>query len=301
MGSLRSVKHAVNDSTQTLKMAPPAYSDLGKSAKDVFGKGYNWGFFKLDAKSKTEKGVEFKTSLSNNRDSGKVSGNLETKYKWSDLGLTFTEKWNTENVLNTEIKIEDQLAEGLELAFNTSFAPATGKKSGSVKSAYKRDFLALNCDVDFDFAGPTVHGSAVVGYEGWLAGYQMSFDSSKSKLTKSNFGFGYLGGDFSFTTNVNDGTEFTGSVHQKVNDQLEAAVSLAWQSGTGNTTFAVGGKYKLDGDASINAKVNNSSHIGLGYTQKLRDGVKVTLSSLIDAKNINAGGHKVGLGLDFEA
>jgi len=48
-------------------------------------------------------------------------------------------------------------------------------------------------------------------------------------------------------------------------------------------------------------KVNNSSHVGLGYTQKLRDGVKLTVSSLIDGKNINAGGHKVGLGLDFEA
>jgi len=57
----------------------------------------------------------------------------------------------------------------------------------------------------------------------------------------------------------------------------------------------------LDDDASINMKVNNSSHVGLGYTQKLRDGVKLTVSSLIDGKNINAGGHKVGLGLEFEA
>jgi len=282
-------------------MAPPSYSDLGKNAKDVFSKGYNWGFFKLDGKSKTAKGVEFKTTLNSNRDTGKVAGNLETKYKWSEYGLTFTEKWNTENVLNTEIKIEDQLADGLELAFNTSFAPQTGKKSGSVKTGYKHDYLALNCDVDFDFAGPTVHGSAVLGYEGWLAGYQMSFDSSKSKLTRSNFGFGYLGGDFSFTTHVNDGQEFTGSVHQKVNSQLDAAVSLAWQSGSGSTTFALGAKYKLDDDASINMKVNNSSHVGLGYTQKLRDGVKLTVSSLIDGKNINAGGHKVGLGLEFEA
>merc|ERR1712012_1531140 len=283
------------NNTQPKKMAPPAYSDPGKSAKDVFSKGYNWGFFKLDGKSKTSKGVEFKTTLNSNRDTGKVAGNLETKYKWSEYGLTFTEKWNT------EIKIEDQLADGLELAFNTSFAPQTGKKSGSVKTGYKHDYLALNCDVDFGFAGPTVHGSAVLGYEGWLAGYQMSFDSSKSKQTRSNFGFGYTAGDFTLHTAVNDGSQFSGSVHQKVNDQMEAAVSLAWQSGTGNTTFALGGKYKLDGDASINAKVNNSSHIGLGYTQKLRDGVKITLSSLIDAKNINAGGHKVGLGLDFEA
>jgi len=33
----------------------------------------------------------------------------------------------------------------------------------------------------------------------------------------------------------------------------------------------------------------------------LKDGVKLTLSSLIDGKNINQGGHKVGLGLEFEA
>jgi len=29
-------------------------------------------------------------------------------------------------------------------------------------------------------------------------------------------------------------------------------------------------------------------------------GVKLTLSSLIEVKNINAGGHKVGLGLEFD-
>lgn len=42
------------------------------------------------------------------------------------LGLTFKEKWNTSNVLFTEIAIEDQLVKGLKLEFNTSFAPQTG-------------------------------------------------------------------------------------------------------------------------------------------------------------------------------
>ncbi|XP_013070258.1 voltage-dependent anion-selective channel protein 2-like isoform X2 [Biomphalaria glabrata] len=289
-------------------MAPPSFSDLGKAARDVFSKGFNWGFYKLDAKTKTKNNVEFKAGISSNRDSGKVSGSLETKYKWSEYGLTFTEKWNTDNVLNTEIKIEDQLAEGLELTFDTSFAPSTGKKSGKIKSAYSMDYVHLNCDVDFDFAGPTIHGAAVLGYEGWLAGYQLSFDSSKSKLTRSNFGFGYTGDDFSFTTFVNEGQEFVGSIHQKVTDSLEAAVNLSWTAGTGNTSFAVGGKYKLDDDASISLKVNNQSHVGIGYTQTLRDDlanggirVKMTMSALIDGKNINQGGHKVGLGIDFEA
>jgi len=49
------------------------------------------------------------------------------------------------------------------------------------------------------------------------------------------------------------------------------------------------------------AKVNNASQIGVSYQQKVRNGVTMTLSSLVEGKNFNQGGHKVGLGLDFEA
>lgn len=272
----------------------------------------DWGFFKLDAKTKTENGVNFTAGVSHNRETGKIGGSLSSKYKWSEYGLTFTEKWNTDNVLNTEVTIADQIAEGLELGFATSFAPLTGKKNGSIKSSFANDMVALNCDIDLDFAGPTIHPSAVFGYEGWLAGIATSFDTSQTKLTRSNLGFGYLGGDFNFTTAINpnydepeegeenDGTEFTGSIHHKVNENLDAAVSLAWMSGSGASTFAVGTKYSFDEDNSLSAKVNNSGHVGIGYTQKLRDGIKLTVSCLIDAKNINSGGHKLGLGLELE-
>ena len=52
---------------------------------------------------------EFKTAGSSNTDTGKVVGSLETKYKKSEYGLTFTEKWNTDNTLGTEITVEDQV------------------------------------------------------------------------------------------------------------------------------------------------------------------------------------------------
>lgn len=84
---------------------------------------------------------------------------------------------------------------------------------------------------------------------------------------------------------------------------------------------------------SLQAKVNNASLVGIGYTQTLRpgknrplsniqlkmqwtlffllntnvffyfciSGMKLTLSALVDGKNINAGGHKLGLGLELEA
>lgn len=281
-------------------MAPPVYADLGKSARDVFGKGYHFSLLKLECKTKTSTGVEFTTGGSSNLDSGKVVGNLETKYKIGEYGLTFTERWNTDNTLGTEIAIQDKIAAGLKLTFDSTFAPQTGKKTGIVKAEYKHDSAAINADVDLN-GGPTVNGSAVCGHMGWLAGYQMSFDMSKSQLTRNNFSIAYVAKDFSLHTNVNDGQEFGGALFQKVNPQLETGVQLAWTAGSNATRFGLGCKYQLDDDSAVRAKINNASQLGLGYQQKLRKGVTVTLSSLIDIKNFNQGGHKLGLALELEA
>uniref|UniRef100_A0A667YGI9 Non-selective voltage-gated ion channel VDAC3 n=1 Tax=Myripristis murdjan TaxID=586833 RepID=A0A667YGI9_9TELE len=264
---------------------PPAYSDLGKSAKDIFSKGYGKSVNSLKANT-----YEFATSGSNNTDSGKSAGHLETKYKVKELGLSFNQKWNTDNTLTTEITMEDQLAKGLKLAMDTSFVPNTGKKSAKLKTGYKREYINLGCDLDFDMAGPTIHTAAVLGYEGWLAGYQMAFDTAKSKLTQNNFALGYKAADFQLHTNVNDGTEFGGSIYQKVNSNLETAVSLAWTAGSNNTRFGIGAKYQIDKDTSLSVKR------GMPHTLK-----KLTLSALIDGKNFNAGGHKVGMGFELEA
>lgn len=70
-------------------MAPPVYADLGKSSRDVFGKGYHFSLLKLECKTKTSNGVEFTTGGSSNIDSGKVVGNLETKYKIGEYGMSY--------------------------------------------------------------------------------------------------------------------------------------------------------------------------------------------------------------------
>ena len=72
-------------------------------------KGYGFGLIKLDLKTKSENGLEFTSSGSANTETTKVTGSLETKYRWTEYGLTFTEKWNTDNTLGTEIAVEDQV------------------------------------------------------------------------------------------------------------------------------------------------------------------------------------------------
>ncbi|XP_032568573.1 voltage-dependent anion-selective channel protein 3 isoform X1 [Chiroxiphia lanceolata] len=281
---------------------PPTYSDLGKSARDVFNKGYGFGMVKLELKTKSTSGVlDFTATGSSNTDTGKASGSLETKYKMKEQGLTFTQKWNTDNTLGTEVAVEDQLVGGLKVALDTTFVPNTGKKSAKLKTSYKREYINVGCNIDIDLAGPTVYGWAVLGYEGWLAGYQMAFDTAKYKLSQNNFALGYKAGDFQLHTNVNDGTEFGGSIYQKVNNNVETSVNLAWTAGSNNTRFGIAAKYQLDDKTSLVGKVNNASLIGLGYTHVLRPGIKLTVSGLIDGKNFNAGGHKVGLGFELEA
>jgi len=282
-------------------MAPPTYGDLGKSARDVFGKGYHFSILKLDVKTKTETGVEFSSGGSSNTDSGKVSGSLETKYKVKEYGLTLTEKWSTDNQLATTLELADKPLAGAKLTFDSTFEPQTGAKTGKIKTEYKQDSISVQADVDLNLAGPLVNASTVVGHQGWLLGYQMAFDTSKSQLTKNNFAVGYTTGDFSMHTNVNDGQVFGGSVHQKVNKDLETAVNLGWTAAKNETSFGIGCKYALEKDAWVRAKINNSSQVGLGYQQKLREGVTLFLSTLIDGKNFQQGGHKVGLALELEA
>jgi len=46
----------------------------------------DYGFYKLEVKTKTSTDIEFTTNASSNHDSGKFMGSLETKYKWKDYG-----------------------------------------------------------------------------------------------------------------------------------------------------------------------------------------------------------------------
>ena len=65
---------------------------------------------------------------SSNTDSGKVEGNLETKYKFKEYGTTFTEKWNTSNQLSTTVDMQDKILSGLKLTFDSTFSPQVSRK-----------------------------------------------------------------------------------------------------------------------------------------------------------------------------
>jgi len=281
-------------------MSPPTFADLGKQARDVFGKGYHVGVIKLDVKAKSDSGVEFNTSGTHVPSSGKVSANLETKYKCSDHGVTMSETWNSDNTLSTDITCEDKLAKGLKLVLANKFVPSTGQIKGAAKTTFKADCVTVNGESSLDLS-PNMVGAGVFGYQNWLIGGQVGFDAAKSSLTKSNLAIGYVAKDFTLHTYCNDATHYGGSVYQKINKDLESAIDISFNPASNSSVFGLGCKLSTDRNSSVRAKFNSHGSLGLGYQHKLRDGVTVTLATVIDAKNLAGGDHKIGMGLEFSA
>ena len=128
-------------------MAPPSYSDIGKSARDVFGKGYHFGLVKLEVKSKSASGIEFTAGGNTTTDGGKVNGSLETKWTCKEHGVKLTEKWTTDNTINATMDYE-KLAPGLKLTLDGNFQPNSGDKAGKFKAEYKHDRILFNTDMN---------------------------------------------------------------------------------------------------------------------------------------------------------
>lgn len=283
---------------------PPSFADLGQAARDLLHKGYNYGTVKMELKTKTANGVSITSGGRSHAATGKTNGGLElSKLVQHSVPFTVKGKWTTENVFHTEMVIEDQLLKGAKIACETSYAPSSGKKTGRLKAGYKAAHINSNLDVDFNYAGPTVNAAAVLGHSGVFAGYRCAYDTASSRTTKSDFSIGYTAPDFQLYSSVANGSDYSGSIYHKVNPTLETAVLFSWtqdKDASAAPSFAIGAKYALDADSSVAAKINQSSALGIAYSQKLRPGVNLTLSTLVDAKNFDAGGHQVGLGLDFD-
>ena len=77
-------------------------------------------------KTRTANKVNFNVVGEHNTETARTLGSLETKYVVPEYGLTFLEKWNTDNLLKCEITADDQLAQGFKLTFDGSLNPDTG-------------------------------------------------------------------------------------------------------------------------------------------------------------------------------
>lgn len=87
-----------------------------------------------------------------------------------------------------------------------------------------------------------------------------------------------------------------------VNKKLDIVINLAWRP-TNNNTQSLQNSSQVSDQSQCPfffvVKVNKSSLIM--YTQTPKPGIKRLMSALLDAKNVNAGSHQLGQGMEFQA
>jgi len=283
--------------------APVPFTDIGKAVNDLLGKDYPAGSVKLEVKTNTFSGVNFTATGAKDNKSGVINGELKTKYTDKRNGVTFTEAWSSSNLLTGEIEVADKLARGLKLAVNASLLPAVGQKNVKLTTEYKHSKLHSRTNVDL-FKGPAVASDLVVGHEGFLVGGDVAYNVHDGRVTRYNAAIGYAVPEYSLALNASQACSvFSGSYFHRVNADLEAGGKAVWDSKANAQAVGieVGAKYTLDRTTFVKAKIDNGGRLGLGYTQVIRPGVKVSLAGLFDTTRINENAHKIGLSLLLES
>ncbi|KAG0099597.1 Mitochondrial porin [Podila epicladia] len=288
------------------KYVPVPFADLGKPTNDLLGKDFPVGQTKFELKTVAPNGVTFNVLGSQDNKSKAINGELKTKYVDYKNGLTVTEAWTTGNLLTTQIELENKVAKGLKLDVTGGFLPSEGKKNAKVGVQYKQ--LGLNSRAYLDlFKGPTFTGDVVVGRDGFLVGGDFAYDFEGKYITRFAAAAGYTAPEYSVAVHANNSFKvFSASYYHRINADLEAGGKAVWDSkaekgAKAPVALEVGAKYYLDRDAFVKAKVNNAGVVGLGYTQALRKGVKVSVGGLVDTTKLDQAAHKVGISFVFEA
>ncbi|KAJ2852008.1 Mitochondrial porin [Coemansia brasiliensis] len=283
-------------------MIPPNYSDICKPVNDLFSKDYPFGALKLEVKTTTANGVSFTVNGAQDIKSGAIISELKTKYADKVNGLTYTESWNTANLVTGQVEIANKFAKGLKLELSGSSGLSSAKRALRSKINYQQDNLFARVNVDA--LSPSVTADVTISRDGALAGAELAYDLNSGAVTKTNSTLGYAGPDYTITLQGNNSLNlFQLAFYQRVTKSVEAGARAVYdyKNPEGGVSAELGTKYVLDKDAYVKAKVDNVGRLGLSFTQTLRPGVKLSLAGLFDTTRLQENAHKMGAALAFEA
>eukprot|EP00051_Salpingoeca_urceolata_P026393 m.477162 g.477162 ORF g.477162 m.477162 type:complete len:275 (+) comp20760_c0_seq1:290-1114(+) len=273
-------------------MAPPKFKDIGKSANDLFNDDFPSGKVSFKLTSKAANGATF--TVEGVKKDTTVTGSLDSKYTHSS-GVTIREKWTTNSGVETELSGS---VSGAKLSLTTGFLPNQGLSSAVIKADHKGSNYAVDATVAA-VGKPKADLGVVGSWTDYVFGAGVTYDVNAGSVSATKLAVGYNDRDVAIASKITNGSAVEGSVFHAPVDGISTGVKFGWsKSQPEKTTFAIAGKYQLDRDAFIKAKVDKELKIGLGYTQNLRPGVKLSLGMLIDGKQMQS--NSVGLSFKLD-
>ena len=126
-------------------------------------------------------------------------------------------------------------------------------------------------------------------------GGDVAYDVSSGLVTRYNGALGYTTPEYTVTlTASNKLGVFGASYFHRLSKSVEAGAKATWnKKADAAVAIEVGSKYILDKDAFVKAKIDNGGRLGLGYTQLLRPGIKLSLGGSFDTTRLHENVHKV--------
>jgi len=276
------------------------FRDIGRSIGDLLGKDYPTNGIKLETRSITSTGVNFSVNGFRDGKTGAISGEMKTRYHDKAHGMVFSESWSSNNVLSSTVEVFNTLSPGLKLEFNGSYNPTNGNKNSKVTAEYRKNGIFSRCNVDL-FKGPVVNSDFCINQRGLLIGAETAYNLRDSKLVRYNLGIGYNTPEYSLALHAFEGfNTYTASYFHRIRPEVEAGTKATWnKSSAGPVNIEFGTRYILSKDAFIKAKIDMNGRLGLGYTQHLNNGVRVTVGGSFDTQRMGENVHKVGMNLSF--
>jgi hypothetical protein len=255
-------------------MPVPQFKDLGKKAKDLFKKQYD---FKNEIKVvSTAAGVKLESGGSHAK--GLVG---YTKANWKDdyLGDVEVEAHSC-GLAKGQFKLAN-VADGVNLT-------VSGCAAGSLnlEANYVQDCVSATAKAGHNLnkGSTSLSASAVFGFDGVSVGGQVDLDASGSPKDY-NVGAQYAAKDLvAALVTSNKGDDITISFHQKVSCCYSMGASMLVKPESGSRAYTFGTDYCLDKNTSIKAKAGSCGTVGVAVSHKLADPkVKLGISAQFNA------------------
>jgi len=251
-------------------MAPPKFADIGKKAKDLFKKQYDYkNEFKVISKS----GAKVETTATQVK--GGIQGNVKGNFKDDLFGDVEIEAGSS--TLKGQFK-KGKVIDGLDITTSGS------QDSVAVDTLYSKNMVTGTLKGTYKFSGATaVAASLSVGCDGVTLGG--SADIKDGAVKDYNVGAQYATkGIIAALVTAKQGSDLTGSYFQGLGKDATVGASVTSKADN-SRTFTVGGEYKLDKATTLKIKASEKGIVDAAVTHTLSNpALKFNFAAQFDAK-----------------
>jgi len=270
-------------------MAPPKFSDLGKTAKDLFGKGFEHGNTKLEVKTKNENmELTVKGALPNN--SNGIKASAESSWCDNTKGVTVKNTFHSNSNIDTEIT-----KHGAEKTFGkTVFKGTLNQKTGSYNPQdICQTFFGSQYHMNIKStctSAPLITLDAVYQHNNINVGFDLGYDVKTGHLTKNILGLSISQDNTSLTAGSGLNNDLNLHIHKKMDCGSLLGFNVAYK---GDVSLGLAGKCKND-IGTTNFKIDQKGNLTTSLVTKLSSSCEATVTAHANLPNLTSSGPVLG-------